>query len=682
MRKSVFCVGYSKYSKTEKIKAADTEAGSSEMSVIHKTGTGKTLGRNKTEMLEFDTSEMFWNSNYNKIKPEGRGTFEEGEEIKCIFMVPRRLGVTEFYAVLYSDADAREREFECEWESMSGGDDVYTVKLGVLKTGLYYLKGRYKGESGEGVFYSSDGRDSTQISVYKKGYETPEWYKGGIMYQIFVDRFAKSKRKTIKAKNYAQINNDWQGGITKYADKPGDPIDNIEFFGGNLYGISENLDYLRSLGVNILYLSPIFEARTNHKYDTGDYMKIDEMFGGQHGFEELLAQLKKRDMRLILDGVFSHTGDDSVYFNKYGRYDSIGAYQSKASEYYDWYKFKRYPDDYESWWGVQILPALNKESNSYMEYIMGQKGVARHYIVKGAHGWRLDVADELSDEFLSAFRDSVKSENPDSVIIGEVWEDASNKVAYGKRKKYFLGEELDGVMNYPYRESIIKYLKTSDERELARVAEELYHNYPVFVSDVQMNILGTHDTERILSVLGDDNISAMSNRELSVYSMSDEQKNEAKKRLKVGIFLQYTLPGVPCIYYGDEIGMYGGRDPFNRQPFCFENADSEILEYYKKAAKIRLGNSDFVNGKFEVMYAKEGVFIYRRGSTVCGVNMSDREFALVFDGPCWGEYELRENGEEFHQMDNSLFCGGKVKLCEDGRYKLYIPEKGCEVIKL
>ena len=571
-------------------------------------------------------------------------TAQCGDTVKFVFYVSRRLGLYNVETELVLDLDGSTERANCPWEEMKNGYDIYTYETKTQKTGLYFLKLNANSSRGNQQF-------TTQLTVYKKGYKTPEWLKGGIMYQIFCDRFAKSEKHTLDLKKGALYYSDWENGIPQYPEKPGDPLKNNCFFGGSLYGIIEKLDYLQSLGVNTLYLNPIFDAASNHKYDTGDYLKVDQMFGGDKALDELIAELKKRKMHLILDGVFNHTGDDSVYFNKYGNYDSVGAYQDKSSPYYDWFDFKNYPDEYLCWWGVTILPCIRKDSDAFREFICGKDGVIAHYLKKGIDGWRLDVADELPDKFLEQLRKTAHSINPQSYILGEVWEDASNKIAYDNRRKYFQGTELDAVMNYPIRTAIIDYILNGNAQHLSAELTSLYQNYPKAVSDVQMNLLGTHDTERILNTLACDGSLEMKNSELAGYKMPKSKRLDAIERVKLAAFLSYTLPGVPCIYYGDEIGMEGGRDPFNRMPFVMERADRALLAFYRKLGAIRNTIPDFNSGEFEVITSNGGLLVFRRGKVICAINLgsstmitSEKPFSDVIEGDC-------------------------AVLCDDGRYR-------------
>ena len=318
-------------------------------------------------------------------------------------------------------------------------------------------------------------------------------------------------------------------------------------------------------------------------------------------------------MKLILDGVFNHTGDNSVYFNKYGEYTSIGAYQSKDSPYYSWYIFKEFPDKYNSWWGIDILPEVNENSKEYQEFIFGEDGVLKKWLSFGIGGYRLDVADELPDFFLQNLRKSVKESAPNAIIIGEVWEDASNKIAYAKRREYLQGYELDSVMNYPLKDAIIRYIQTEDVWDLLNTVRSLINHYPKETMDCLMNILGTHDTPRILTVLGGIHCHNKEEMALSSAYLTPADKENAIKKLKMATVLQYTMPGVPCIYYGDENAMEGHIDPFCRQCFDWAHTNTDLFEFYAKLGEIRKKYREiFKDGDFELLYAQGGLIFYKR----------------------------------------------------------------------
>ncbi len=474
---------------------------------------------------------------------------------------------------------------------------------------------------------------SWQITVYDENYHTPDWFKGGLMYQIFPDRFYKEGEIPIAP--YKTLRDDW-GGCPAFRPNQYGKILNNDFFGGNLKGVLAKLDHLQKLHVSVIYFNPIFAAYSNHRYDTGDYLAIDPLLGTSEDLDRLVEEGKKRGIRIILDGVFNHTGDDSRYFNKYGRYDSVGAYQSQSSPYAGWYQFYRFPDSYDSWWGMETLPAVNEASASYQNFICGEDGVLKHWLSHGIGGYRLDVADELPDFFLRLIRTSVKEKDPEAVIIGEVWEDASNKIAYGSRREYLQGYELDSVMNYPLKDGIISYILSGNSDQLRETVAMLIDNYPKETVDSLMNLLGTHDTPRILTVLGGKYCS--NKEEMAATKLSEEEKKAAKKKLKMAAVLQFTLPGVPSIYYGDEAGMEGYSDPFCRGCFPWENIDESLEAFYRKLGEIRMEKFPeiFRDGTFREIFADRACLVYERRKGDAAVyiycNNSAEKYALRLEG--------------------------------------------------
>jgi 4-alpha-glucanotransferase len=491
--------------------------------------------------------------------------------------------------------------------------ELFEFELQIDKPGLYF----YRFE----VAYQDNTTELTpdyQLTVYSGGYTTPKWLKNGVMYQIFPDRFARSKSCPAPQQDKEYIlREDW-GGLPN--DKPDEKgvIRNNDFFGGNLRGITENLDYLEDLGVTVIYLNPIFEAYSNHRYDTADYKKIDPMLGSEEDFIELCGKAEEKGIRIILDGVFNHTGSDSLYFNKQGRFPELGAYQSKESPYFRWYRFIEFPEKYESWWGIDTLPSVNESEPSYLNYIIrSEDSVVKHWLRCGAAGFRLDVADELPDEFLGALRASVKETDPDAAVIGEVWEDASNKTAYGLRRKYFLGDQLDSVMNYPLKNAVIDFLiRRTDGPSLEQTVNSIWENYPPPAFNALMNIMGTHDTGRILTVL----------------SENSRDDDYSRQRLFLDLLITSFMPGIPCIYYGDEIGMKGGKDPFNRLCFEPEKGDPAILRFFRRLFAFRRkidGLEDYV---FQPR-ATEGSFYSfsragKKGRLIIAANAGNQDYLL------------------------------------------------------
>ncbi len=470
--------------------------------------------------------------------------------------------------------------------------------------------------------------DKWQLTVYKKEYSTPSWIKGGIMYQIFPDRFFRSNTKKVNIPKDRVIRDDWGGEPVSSPNEHGE-VTNSDYFCGDLNGITLKLDYLKNLGVTCIYLNPIFEAHSNHRYNTADYSKIDPLLGDEEDFKNLCKKAYKKGIRIILDGVFSHTGSDSIYFNKSGRYPFEGAYNSRDSKYYNWYKFLNWPNKYRAWWNFETLPELNKEEPSYQQFVFNENGIIRKWLRLGASGWRLDVADELSDEFIEKIRLSSKAEKEESLIIGEVWEDASNKISYSKKRKYLFGTELDSVMNYPFMNAIISFIKGADAANIMDSILTIVENYPKPTLDSLMNSLSTHDTKRILSVLDERNIADSYINTININSGDDEH---TFRLLSIAVSMQYTLPGVPCIFYGDEAGVYGGRDPFCRSCYPWGNENYKLVDFYKKLGRIRSEQSAFAEGDFiPYVYNKNFISYMRKNKNnciMCMFNMNKHVYKL------------------------------------------------------
>ncbi len=580
-----------------------------------------------------------------------RGAFAVGDDIHVTVDVPRRLGTSAVVLRLCEDGGA-DRDLPMRFIKTEGGVDTYELTLDTAAL---------CGEAGEGLFYyeilflrgwdtlfthtennvtftlgsRSDGR--FLLLLHKKDFDTPAWFKGNIMYHVFVDRFCRGEG-AVGTREDAVLNEDWQNGIPQYPEKNGDAFSNNVFFGGNLWGVAEKLDYLQSLGVGVIYLSPIFKAYSNHKYDTGDYLCVDEMFGGEAAFDHLLKKAEEKGMRIILDGVFNHTGDDSRYFDHYGKYGGTGAYSNPDSPFRDWFRFRRYPQEYETWWGIQILPKLNLENEQCRDFFVGKGGVIEKYVKCGIGGWRLDVADELPNEFLDTLRVRAKGASGDeAVIIGEVWENAAEKISYGKRRRYLRGDQLDSVMNYPFRNGVLAFLLDGDGAFFGDVLTSVYATYPKCVCDALMNLLGTHDTERILTVLGEGHEgSDEENCVLATKRLPKDDRARAVALLKLAAVLQYTVYGIPSIFYGDEIGLEGHHDPFCRRPYPWGREDEDLLAFYRKLGKIRNAQRVLVDGDFSLMYAADRQIAYTRGNDadrlLVVVNASNEPFAYAAEG--------------------------------------------------
>ena len=452
---------------------------------------------------------------------------------------------------------------------------------------------------GEGRLYDHEP-PSFQLTVYDEEFDTPRWMREGLLYQIMPDRFAAHGKNVPEA---GWLHDKWDEPPAIHVDPQTRDNRADDFFGGNFRGVMDRLDYLKALGVTAIYFNPVFRARSNHKYDTGDYETIDPSFGTREDFEALCERARAVGIRILLDGVFSHTGSDSRYFNRLGRYDSLGAYQSLESPYASWYRFKRWPDEYDCWWGFETLPTVDKSDESYRRYILtDENAIVKRWLRRGASGWRLDVADELPMPFLRALRKSVKSVDPDAAVLGEVWEDASNKVAYGQLRCYCLGDTLDSVMNYPLREGLIGFLLGEiDAYALKRRLDALYENYPAPFAAALMNLLGSHDKARVINRLSGVEPENRPREERAFTPLTDAEYERGKRRfIKAWRFL-CAMPGMPCLYYGDEAGAQGGDDPFCRGTYPWGHEDRALLEEITRVNHARLKSRAAQNGSLELI---------------------------------------------------------------------------------
>mgnify|MGYP002772642238 FL=1 len=542
------------------------------------------------------------------------------EKVKLRIIVPRSMkcyGAT-LCVVKENESPAYYSMF---WAGMCGDDNEYwELHFFATTPGLYWYHfeldtpwGRsFVRNVGRGVGDFAPDASDFQQTVYDKDFKTPDWLKGGIIYQIFPDRFYSSGTEKHGVRP-SRVMRRW-GDEPFWREEQMNGIWNNDYFGGDLKGIEEKLLYLANLGVTCIYLNPIFEANSNHRYDTADYEKIDPLLGTENDLKSLCKTAREQyGISIILDGVFSHTGCDSKYFNIYSNYDDVGAYNSKESPYYPWYKFINWPDEYHSWWGIKLLPEVIEETPEYREYICGKNGILRKWLKCGISGWRLDVADELPDVFLDDLRRAVKDENSDAVIIGEVWEDATTKLAYGERRRYLLGEQLDSVMNYPFADAVLNFVKFANADAFIDSVMSIIEKYPPQVTNVLMNHIGTHDTERAITRLAGENCDGYGrNWQHEHNKLSDYDYYRGVSMMKIASLIQYTLPGVPSLYYGDEIGMQGMKDPFNRACMDWYEPNTELHRWYKRLGEIRRGCKAFERGSFVPVYCSYKTVAYLR----------------------------------------------------------------------
>ena len=501
-----------------------------------------------------------------------------------------------------------------------------------------------------------DGAERWQLTVYEDT-GTPDWFGRGVTYQIFPDRFRRTGTPDVSGMvGHRWLHEDWDDQPVFRPDEDGQ-ITNRDFFGGSLAGITEKLDYLQSLSVTTLYLNPIFEAASNHRYDTADYRAIDPLLGDEETFRTLCREAHRRGMRVMLDGVFNHTGSRSRYFNADGFYPELGAAQSQDSPYYDWYSFHPWPTDYDAWWGVKTLPAVNEQRPAYRQFIFkGEDSVVRHWLRCGADGWRLDVADELPGDFIAGIRRAIEAEKPDGYLLGEVWEDGSNKIAYSQRRRYLLGRETHGLMNYPFRTALLRWLGGGDAAEFRESMETLQANYPPAAFYGAMNFLDTHDTPRILTLLGAEHIPA-AKEERAAFALSPAQLARGRAKLRLAGMLLYGFPGSPTLFYGDEAGMQGFEDPLNRGTYPWGREDTGLLDFFRALGRLRRERQSLQTGTLTYVYAQGGGLVIAREhegeTTMAALNAGDEVLTLTLPWP-GGMAEDGLTGQRFLSVNGQL----------------------------
>ena len=546
------------------------------------------------------------------------GALKEDETVRFRLLLHRDAQCYDAFFIIQKDG---EQVMEYKMERAEWLEDYQFFDCALpLSEGLYWYSFRYTSAHGDfkvtktdsSLGIVSDEGEKWQQTVYKKDFNTPDWLAGGIIYQIFPDRFYScgEKKKNVPEDRFIR---DDKSAPPEHRQNVGKCSLGNDYYCGDLKGIEQKLPYLKDLGVSCIYLNPIFEAHSNHRYNTADYTKIDPLLGGEKDFSFLCESAKKMGIAVILDGVFSHTGDDSIYFNRYNRYKESGAYNDCSSPYRNWYTFGNYKCGYAAWWGVPSLPEVNENNPEFTEFITGENGVLRRWLRLGASGWRLDVADELPDEFLDNIRNAIKLEKQDAFLLGEVWEDASNKTSYGARRRFIRGKQLDSVMNYPFKDAIIEFVCRENAEQLNKTVLDITENYPPQVTRLLMNHIGTHDTARVITAIAKYGVPWGDRNWQASQTLTEEEYSHAKALLKVAAVVQYSLPGVPSVYYGDEVGMCGFGDPFCRGFHLWEKGDQQLLEFYKALAKIR--NCDaFKEGDYIPLSAENGHLVFLRQS--------------------------------------------------------------------
>ncbi len=602
---------------------------------------------------------------YNSRDPQHKtpfGTLRRGELCKMTVFVPKTVEAVKMTLIL-EDPDGQFCKEIPFFLAREEGDYGHWQVSFTMNTGLYFYWFRiYKEGDSFRLFRQGDQTnmeqgEKWQLSFLPEDFTVPEYAMGSVMYQILPDRFYKAGEcdLTQKLQPYT-IHEDWNDLPRFGPDEEG--YWNNDFFGGNFQGIREKLPYLKTLGVGILYLNPVVMAFSNHRYDSADYKRPDPMLGTAEDFRQLCESAHDLGMRVILDGVFSHTGDHSRYFDSRG-YFGGGAVSDPESIYRWWFQFKEYPIDYEAWWGIRSLPCVNELDPGYLDYIIDAgDSVVSYWMSLGADGFRLDVADELPDEFILRLKNRIREIKSDAFLLGEVWEDASNKRAYGVSRRYFIDGELDSVMNYPWRKAILDFVQgTDDGAAFGESVMTIAENYPPQVLSCLMNLLGSHDKPRILTVLGDDFDGTK--EEKATRRLSTEDYVAAREKLYLAAFLQYTLPGMPSIYYGDEVGVEGFEDPYCRRTFPWGNEDETIQTYFRALGELKCGEPSLQKGTVRILEAWQGRLCYVRrtenAQTIAYVNRTSEEWELTETGHVLFGRGIQQLGKKVTLLTNG-FC--------------------------
>lgn len=467
--------------------------------------------------------------------------------------------------------------------------------------------------------------DMWKMSV---NFETPDWAKGAIMYQIYVDRFNRGSDKPLEEMKNRTIHKSWDEEPTIGPDENG--LWNADFYGGDLQGIIQKLDYIKSLGVSIIYLCPIVKSQSNHRYDTADYETVDPYAGTNEDLKELCDKAHELGIKIVLDAVFNHTGNDSKYFNEYGNYEELGAYQSSDSPYYDFYrKYNNNGQTYfDYWWSMTNLPVCDGTNKKWQDYIYGEGGVIDKWFALGIDGLRLDVADELTDEFITGIRKAVKRNKENGFILGEVWENPMHM----QRGYISSGKGMDSVMDYNFMDALIRYFKYEDVSKLGRILNELKTEYPPETLQTLMNFTSTHDITRAIDIIGTKEFNYSSKwawnliREKDLdyqknFKMNEDDYKKAIEEYKTFVFALTFFPGIFSIFYGDEIGIEGLGNLANRKSFPWTRENTELLEFFRTIGKIRNKEEFLKKADFSVLDINNQSFVYER--------TSEKENALI-----------------------------------------------------
>lgn len=579
---------------------------------------------------------------------------ENGQRFHVSLELPMSYGWYDDVGMVVEKGD-EDLYFPLKYSRSEGNMAIFETTIDLETRAVYYyhficrVNGYFKNNKKGKYFDEKDMAqgESLKLSV---NFEAPDWAKGAIMYHIFVDRYRKGREEELPEMSHRAVHKDWNEEMVIGPDSNG--IWNADFYGGDLKGIEDTLDYIKSLGVTVLYLSPVVWSQSNHRYDTADYMNVDPYAGCNENLKTLCDAAHRKGMRVVLDAVFNHTGNDSKYFNEYGSFPNIGAFQSTDSEYAKFYK-KHYENGqvkYDYWWGMPNLPVCDGSSLEWINFITGEGGVIDHWFSLGIDGVRLDVADELSDEFIELIRIAVKRNKPDGFILGEVWK---NPMRMG-RGYIESGKGMDSVMNYSLVDALIRYFKYGDVDKLAYIIKDIMAEYPKDTINTLMNFTSTHDITRAINLFATYdfqecgewawNPNSSDLEWCKNFKLTPEQYKYGREVYEAYVFALAFMPGILSIFYGDEVGLQGMGNLANRKPYPWGHRDKKLLEFFRYIGRIRNGESFLKEADLNVVDITKDYFMFERlgeeDKVLVTVNRTDEDknFAIP------GEYEKNNSG--------------------------------------
>lgn len=548
--------------------------------------------------------------------------FNGGEKFRVSVQIPKKIGWIERMKFSVTTC-GQKRVFQLKHLKNDDKFVYFQTEVELVNSALYHYYFSFEANGSFQYYKKINKTGNTSLTTEEcwqmsVGFHTPDWAKGAVMYHIFVDRFRKGRNKNLVPMVRRTVHKNWYEPPVLGPDENGHW--NIDFYGGDLKGIEDSLSYIKSLGVSIIYLSPIVRSQSNHRYDTADYEEVDPYVGTNDELKKLCDAAHKKNMYVVLDAVFNHTGNDSKYFNQYGTYDSVGAYQSEKSPYYSFYKRKwnNGTKSFGYWWGMTNLPECDGDSPTWQNYILGKGGIIDQWFELGIDGLRLDVADELTDYFIEKIRVAVHRNKTDGFILGEVWKNPMRM----NRGYISSGKGMDSVMNYPLADALIRYYKYSDVLKLSTVMKEMLTEYPKETLYTLMNFTSTHDISRLIEILGCDifqkygewawNLLNDSLEWIRNHKMTSVEYKYGKCKLKSFIFVLTFWPGILSIFYGDEAGMRGAGNLENRAGYPWKRRDKDLVNFFRKMGKNRKKYDFLKTAETDVLKIDENQIMYER----------------------------------------------------------------------